>query len=54
MFNSLVIGLAFIYLRYSMLANYIQEIIANHSGFRSNIFQRAVFEMLEDENKFVN
>jgi hypothetical protein len=30
----------------------IQEIIASHFGFRAKILERAVFRMLEDENKF--
>jgi len=56
MFNSValdvVIGLVFIYLLYSLLATIIQEIIASNFGFRSKILERAVFRMLEDENKF--
>jgi len=56
MFNSvildIVIGLIFIYLLYSLLATIIQEIIASFFGFRAKILERAVFRMLEDENKF--
>jgi len=56
MFNSeilnIVIGLVFIYLLYSLLATLIQEIIASYFGFRAKILERAVFRMLEDENKF--
>lgn len=56
MFNSVVldvvIGLVFIYLLYSLLVTIIQEIIASFFGFRAKILQRAVFRMLEDENKF--
>lgn len=56
MFNSgiidIVIGLVFIYLLYSLLATIIQEIIASYFGFRAKILERAVFRMLEDENKF--
>lgn len=50
----IVIGLVFIYLLYSLLATIIQEIIATHFGFRSKILERAVFRMLEDENKFTS
>ena len=56
MFNSvildIVVGLIFIYLLYSLLATIIQEIIASYFGFRAKILERAVFRMLEDENKF--
>lgn len=56
MFNSVVldvvIGLVFIYLLYSLLVTTIQEIIASHFAFRSKILERAIFRMLEDENKF--
>lgn len=56
MFNSgvldVVIGLVFIYLLYSLLTTLIQEIIATNFNFRSKILERAVFRMLEDENKF--
>jgi hypothetical protein len=56
MFNStvldIVIGLVFIYLLYSLLATTVQEIIASNFGFRAKILERAVFRMLEDENKF--
>lgn len=56
MFNSVVfdvvISLVFIYLLYSLLVTTIQEIIATRFGFRAKILQRAVFRMLEDENKF--
>ncbi len=48
----IVIGLIFIYLLYSLLATIIQEIIASHFSFRAKILERAVFRMLEDENKF--
>lgn len=48
----IVISLIFIYLLYSLLATIVQEIIASHFGFRSKILERAVFRMLEDENKF--
>jgi len=58
MFNSValdvVISLVFIYLLYSLLVTTIQEIIATSFGFRAKILQRAVFRMLEDENKFSN
>lgn len=58
MFNSVVfdvvISLVFIYLLYSLLVTTIQEIIATRFGFRSKILQRAIFRMLEDENKFSN
>ena len=58
MFNSVVldvvIGLVFIYLLYSLLATTVQEIIASHFAFRSKILERAVFRMLEDENKFTS
>ncbi len=49
-----VIGLVFIYLLYSLLVTTIQEIIATRFGFRSKMLQRAVFRMLEDENKFAS
>ena len=49
-----VIGLIFIYLLYSLLATIIQEVIASHFGFRAKILERAVFRMLEDENKFAS
>jgi len=56
MFNSvildIVIGLIFIYLLYSLLTTIIQKIIASYFGFRAKILERAVFRMLEDENKF--
>jgi len=56
MFNSvvldIVIGLIFIYLLYSLMATIIQEIIASYFGFRAKILERAIFRMLEDENKF--
>jgi len=48
----IVIGLIFIYLLYSLLATIVQEIIASHFSFRAKILERAVFRMLEDENKF--
>lgn len=48
----IVIGLVFIYLLYSLLATIIQEIIASYFGFRAKILERAIFRMLEDENKF--
>jgi len=48
----IVIGLVFIYLLYSLLVTTIQEIIASNFGFRAKILQRAVFRMLEDDNKF--
>jgi len=58
MFNSVVldvvISLVFIYLLYSLLVTTIQEIIATRFGFRAKILQRAVFRMLEDENKFAS
>ena len=58
MFNSvvldIVIGLVFIYLLYSLLVTIIQEIIASFFGFRAKILERAVFRMLEDENKFTS
>lgn len=58
MFNSVVfdvvISLVFIYLLYSLLVTTIQEIIATRFSFRAKILQRAVFRMLEDENKFSN
>jgi hypothetical protein len=47
-----VISLVFIYLLYSLLVTTIQEIIATRFGFRAKILQRAIFRMLEDENKF--
>ncbi len=50
----IVIGLVFIYLLYSLLATIIQEIIASYFGFRAKILERAVFRMLEDENKFAS
>jgi hypothetical protein len=50
----IVIGLIFIYLLYSLLATIIQEIIASFFGFRAKILERAVFRMLEDENKFAS
>lgn len=50
----IVIGLVFIYLLYSLLATIIQEIIASNFGFRAKILERAIFRMLEDENKFNN
>jgi hypothetical protein len=56
MFNSVVldvfIGLIFIYLLYSLLATIIQELIATWFDFRSKILERAIFRMLEDEDKF--
>jgi hypothetical protein len=48
----IVIGLVFIYLLYSLLATIIQEIIASNFGFRSKMLERAIFRMLEDEDKF--
>jgi len=48
----IVIGLVFIYLLYSLLTTIIQEIIATHFGFRAKMLERAIFRMLEDENKF--
>lgn len=50
----IVIGLIFIYLLYSLLASIIQEIIASQFSFRAKILERAVFRMLEDENKFAS
>jgi hypothetical protein len=50
----IVIGLVFIYLLYSLLATIIQEIIASQFAFRAKILERAVFRMLEDENKFAS
>jgi len=51
---NVVIDLVFIYLLYSLLITTIQEIIATRFGFRAKILQRAVFRMLEDEEKFAN
>ena len=34
------------------MATIIQEIVASYFGFRAKILERAVFRMLEDENKF--
>jgi hypothetical protein len=48
----IVIGLVFIYLLYSLLTTVIQEIIASHFGFRGKMLERAIFRMLEDDNKF--
>jgi hypothetical protein len=48
----IVIGLVFIYLLYSLLATIIQEVIASYFNFRAKILERAVFRMLEDENRF--
>jgi hypothetical protein len=48
----IVIGLVFIYLLYSLLTTIIQEIIATRFGFRGKMLERAIFRMLEDENKF--
>lgn len=48
----IIIGLVFIYLLYSLLATIIQEIIATHFGFRAKMLERAIFRMLEDENRF--
>lgn len=50
----IVLGLLFIYLLYSLLATIIQEIIASQFAFRAKILERAVFRMLEDENKFAS
>jgi len=50
----IVIGLVFIYLLYSLLATILQEIIATQFSFRAKILERAVFRMLEDENKFAS
>jgi hypothetical protein len=50
----IVIGLIFIYLLYSLLATILQEIIASQFAFRAKILERAVFRMLEDENKFAS
>jgi hypothetical protein len=50
----IVIGLIFIYLLYSLMATIIQEIIASQFSFRAKILERAVFRMLEDENKFAS
>lgn len=58
MFNSVVldvvIGLVFIYLLYSLLATIIQEILSSSFSFRAKILERAIFRMLEDENKFTS
>ncbi len=51
---NVVIDLVFIYLLYSLLITTIQEIIATRFGFRAKILQRAVFRMLEDEEKFAS
>lgn len=48
----IVTGLVFIYLLYSLLATIIQEIIASNFGFRGKMLERAIFRMLEDDNKF--
>lgn len=48
----IVIGLIFIYLLYSLLATIVQEIIASNFGFRGKMLEKAIFRMLEDENKF--
>jgi hypothetical protein len=50
----IVIGLIFIYLLYSLLVTILQEIIASQFSFRAKILERAVFRMLEDENKFAS
>jgi hypothetical protein len=45
-----VIGLAFIYLLYSLFATTIQEFIATYMSFRSQILEIAIHRMLEDDN----
>lgn len=50
----IVIGLIFIYLLYSLLGTIMLEIIASQFSFRAKILERAVFRMLEDENKFAS
>ncbi|WP_439585680.1 hypothetical protein [Dyadobacter bucti] len=45
---SIVIGLVFIYLLYSLLASILQEMLANRLAFRSKILEKAIIRMLED------
>ena len=55
MFNSealsVVIGLTFIYLLYSLLATLLQEIIATNIGLRGLILKKAIKRMLDDDQK---
>lgn len=44
-----VIGLAFIYSLYSLLASLIQEIIATNLSFRAKVLEKAIVRMLENE-----
>ena len=52
MFNSValdvVIGLVFIYLLYSLLANIIQELISTNLGLRAKILKHGISRMLDD------
>lgn len=56
MFNSeplsIVIGLTFIYLLYSLLATILQEIIATWFNFRAKILEKALNRMLHDRRRF--
>jgi hypothetical protein len=45
-----VIGLAFIYLLYSLLGTFLQEIIATNIGLRGWILKKAIKRMLDDDN----
>ncbi|WP_420601496.1 hypothetical protein [Flagellimonas sp.] len=46
-----VIGLAFIYMLYSLLASIIQEIVANLLGLRARNLRHGISRMLQDEPK---
>ena len=48
----IIIGLAFVYLLFSLLVTVIQEIVATNFGFRAKILERAIVRMLEDEDQF--
>lgn len=50
----IAIGLVFVYLLYSLLATTIQELLASCFHFRAKVLERAIFRMLEDENRFNN
>ena len=49
---SIVIGLVFIYLLYSLLVTILQEILATIFDFRAKVLERALRRMLNDDQQF--
>lgn len=51
---SIVIGLVFIYLIYSLLTTILMELLASLFSFRAKILERGIYRMLQDDCQFPN